>query len=87
MDPAAPSLRGRGPKGYARTDAHLRHAIEEALAADPTLDPGGVEVGVKDGKVTLAGSVAGRRSREAVLAIAAAIAGANAVAHTLKISE
>src|SRR5690349_14416452 len=62
-------LKGRGPRGYVRSDAHVRHAVEEALAADPTVDPSDVAVTVTDGIVTLSGSVAGWRTRYAVRAI------------------
>jgi osmotically-inducible protein OsmY len=78
------SLKGRGPKGYARSDSHIRHALEEALAADPTLDPSDVELTVKDGIVTLSGRVAGYRARCAVVAAAEAFVGAAAVKDALE---
>jgi osmotically-inducible protein OsmY len=72
--PGSDALKGRGPKGYARTDDHIRHAIEERLAADPTLDPEDIEVAVTSGVVTLTGTVAGIRSRYAAVAVAEDIA-------------
>jgi hypothetical protein len=80
-------LKGRGPKGYVRSDEHVRHALEEALAVDPTLDPSDVTVAVTDGVVTLSGSVAGWRTRHAVRAIAEAIAGPGGVKDALTVAD
>ena len=81
------ALKGRGPKGYVRSDDHLRHALEEALAADPTVDPSDVTVAVTDGVITLSGSVAGWRTRYAVRAIAEAIAGPGGVKDALTVPD
>jgi hypothetical protein len=84
-DPSAVSFKGRGPKGYRRTDDHILHAVEEALAADETLDASDIEVAVENGEVTLRGLVGGVRARYAAVADAEAIAGKGRVRHALKI--
>ena len=58
--------RGRGPKGYTRTDERLREAICERLTDDPRIDASEIEVDVEQQKVTLRGSVNDRRTKYAV---------------------
>jgi osmotically-inducible protein OsmY len=60
------SHRGRGPKGYLRSDERLREAICERLTDDPHIDASDIEVEVKDQSVTLRGSVDDRRAKYAV---------------------
>jgi osmotically-inducible protein OsmY len=51
------SFRGRGPKGYKRSDERLMEAICERLTDDPGVDASDVSVEVSDGEVTLTGTV------------------------------
>jgi osmotically-inducible protein OsmY len=60
------SFRGRGPKGYTRTDERLRETICERLTDDPRIDASDIEVDVQQQKVTLRGSVSDRRTKYAV---------------------
>jgi hypothetical protein len=55
-----PSFRGRGPKGYVRSDERLREVICEHLTHDPAIDASELEVQVRNGEVTLAGEVRDR---------------------------
>jgi hypothetical protein len=48
--------RGRGPKNYSRSDTRIEEDVHERLMHDP-LDASGIEVSVKDGEVTLTGTV------------------------------
>jgi osmotically-inducible protein OsmY len=54
---------GRGPKGYQRSDERLREEICDRLTAHPDVDASDVSVEVKNGEVTLEGSVPDRRSK------------------------
>ena len=47
--------RGRGPRGYARSDERVREEVCECLTDDPDLDASGIEVRVLEGKVMLDG--------------------------------
>jgi hypothetical protein len=58
-----PSWRGKGPKGYVRSDERIREDVCECLTDDPALDAGDIEVEVKEGEVTLSGSVSSRAAR------------------------
>jgi osmotically-inducible protein OsmY len=58
--------RGKGPKGYQRTDDRLRELICERLTEDPEIDPGDVSITVASSRVTLEGSVDSRRTKNAI---------------------
>jgi osmotically-inducible protein OsmY len=60
------SYRGRGPKGYMRSDERLRETICERLTDDPRIDASEIEVDVQQQKVTLRGSVDDRSTKYAV---------------------
>lgn len=57
------TFRGRGPKGYERSDERLREMICERLTDDPRIDASDVNVEVKDKVVKLTGFVSDRRSK------------------------
>jgi hypothetical protein len=52
--------RGRGPKGYTRSDERLREDICEHLTEDPHIDASDIEISVDQGVVTLTGSIENR---------------------------
>jgi hypothetical protein len=54
---------GIGPKGWRRSDDSVREDVCEALAYHPSLDATDIEVTVKDGEVTLEGTVRDRPSK------------------------
>jgi osmotically-inducible protein OsmY len=60
------SYRGRGPRGYTRSDERLLETVCEQLTDDPRIDAGDIEVEVKQQVVTLRGSVPDRRTKYAV---------------------
>jgi len=66
--------RGVGPKGYRRSDQHVREQICDRLMLDPYLDASGVAVTVSKGRVALTGSVPTERMRESAIAAAGAVA-------------
>ncbi len=52
--------RGRGPKGYRRSDERIHEDVCERLTEDQFIDASNIEVTVKDGEVTLDGTVSSR---------------------------
>jgi hypothetical protein len=56
----------RQPKGYVRSDASLRDGVCERLAQLPHVDVSEVSVDVRDGKVTLSGTVPRRDMKHAI---------------------
>jgi hypothetical protein len=59
------SFAGRGPKGYRRSDERIREEVCESLMRHPGIDASGFEVAVRDGIVTLRGSVPDRWMKRA----------------------
>jgi hypothetical protein len=51
---------GKGPKGYRRSDERIHEDVCEQLAQDPGVDASDIEVAVRDGEVTLMGTVEDR---------------------------
>ena len=58
--------RGKGPKGYQRSDDRLKEMICERLRDDPEIDPSEVSITVQGGKVTLDGTVDSRHAKNAI---------------------
>lgn len=57
---ATPDYRGRGPKGWRRTDESIRERVCDVLEASPDIDAREIEVEVHEGQVTLSGHVQNR---------------------------
>ena len=57
--------RGKGPKGYQRTDERTRELICERLRDDPEIDASEITVNVQGGKVILDGTVDSRWTKNA----------------------
>ncbi len=54
---------GRGPKNYRRSDDRIKEDVSERLSAESEVDASEIEVEVKNGVVTLAGTVNSRREK------------------------
>lgn len=67
--------RFRPPKGYKRSDARIREDVCDRLGHLERVDPSDVEVSVKDGQVTLSGTVGTRWEKHVVENQAAAVSG------------
>ncbi len=82
----AQDYRGRGPRGYRRSDARIREELGERLLEDSDLDASGIEIEVEDHEVTLAGTVADRSARRRAEDIAEAVSGVDHVQNNLRVS-
>ncbi len=58
--------RGKGPKGYQRSDEWIKEMICERLREDPEIDASDVTVTVQGGRVTLEGTVDHRGTKNAI---------------------
>ncbi len=56
---------GKGPKNYVRSDERIHEDVCEHLTHHPYVDASDIEVAVKDGEVTLSGTVDGRMVKRA----------------------
>ena len=78
--PAAPAagapaaFRGVGPKGYQRSDAHVKDQVCERLLLDPYLDASRITVKVSKGRIALKGTVPSQRMHDAAVAAASSVA-------------
>jgi len=79
------SLRGRGPKNYLRSDERIREDVNERLTDDPMIDASDINVEVKNGTVTLTGSVDARYLKHRVEDIADACGGVRDVENRLTV--
>jgi hypothetical protein len=61
--PPQPNQRGVGPRNYQRSDERIREDVFEALTDDAILDASDIQVEVRNGEVTLSGSVANREDK------------------------
>lgn len=59
----AASFRGKGPKGYTRSDERVKEDVSERLTDDEHIDASELTVEVKNGVVTLSGRVDDRRMK------------------------
>lgn len=81
------SHRGRGPKGYTRSDEMLREIICEQLTDDPFIDASDVTVDVERGEVTLRGTVANRQQKYAIEDLVADVTGVNEIHNYVSVAN
>ncbi|SCY50140.1 BON domain-containing protein [Microvirga guangxiensis] len=79
--------RGRGPKGYTRTDERIHEDVCERLTEDRFIDASNVEVTVKDGEVTLSGTVASRGLKHRAEDLAELASGVRHVQNNLRVES
>ncbi|TDE84916.1 BON domain-containing protein [Deinococcus sp. S9] len=60
---SGPSYRGKGPKGYQRSDDRIKEEVNEALEDEHGVDASDIEVQVQNGEVTLTGTVSDRNQK------------------------
>ncbi|MBO9543699.1 BON domain-containing protein [Caulobacter sp.] len=79
--------RGRGPKGYRRSDERIREDVSDRLTDDSWLNASDIEVSVSDGDVTLTGSVRSREDKKRAEALAESVTGVDNVQNNLRIDR
>jgi BON domain-containing protein len=85
--PAGPSFRGLGPQNYTRADERILDDIHERLTESHHVDARNILVDVRDGAVTLRGTVQQRRMRYAAEDLVAAVLGVTNIENQLKVQE
>ena len=78
---------GKGPKGYKRSDERIREEVSEALYRDYHVDASEIEVDVKEGIVTLSGTVDSRQSKRAAEECIENLTGVIDVHNRIRIAE
>lgn len=79
--------RGRGPKGYIRSDERIRDDVNDRLTEDWQLDASNISVTVESGEVTLNGTVAMRSAKRRAEDIVEDISGVKHVQNNLRVAE
>lgn len=71
LEQSTRSFRGRGPKGYTRSDERLKEMLCEQLTQDPRIDASDIDIDVEQQVVKLSGTVEDRRTKYDVEEMAA----------------
>lgn len=79
--------RGRGPADYRRSDDRIREDVNDRLTDDAHIDASGIQVAVKDGEVTLSGTVDSRFAKRHAEDLAERISGARHVQNNLRVRD
>jgi osmotically-inducible protein OsmY len=77
--------RGRGPRGYTRSDERIREDVCDRLSDDWRIDASDIEVQVQGGEVTLTGTVDDRQLKRRAEDVAEEISGVRNVQNNLRI--
>ncbi|WP_207456425.1 BON domain-containing protein [Azospirillum sp. SYSU D00513] len=86
-DSGAQHHRGRGPRGYTRSDERIREDINDRLTDDPYIDATEVDVSVSGGEVTLSGTVDHRDAKRRAEDIAESVSGVRHVQNNLRVQQ
>jgi osmotically-inducible protein OsmY len=86
-DWSAGQHRGRGPKGYSRSDDRIREDVSDRLTDDPHIDASDIEVSVSGGEVTLSGTVDSRFAKRHAEDLAEAVSGVRHVQNNLRVRQ
>lgn len=79
--------RGKGPRGYTRSDARILDDVSDRLADDRWVDASDVEVQVSEAEVTLTGTVRSREQKRRAEDCAEMVSGVKHVQNNLRVSE
>jgi osmotically-inducible protein OsmY len=79
--------RGRGPKGYTRSDERIKEDVNDRLSDDAFLDASEIEVTVSNGEVTLSGTVDTRIDKRRAEDLAEDISGVSNVQNQLRVKQ
>ena len=78
------NFRGRGPKGYRRSDERIREDVNDRLTDHQYLDASDIDVTVKEGEVTLSGKVFDRTDKRLAEDVAESVTGVKNVLNNLR---
>jgi len=79
--------RGRGPKGYRRSDERIKEDVNDRLSDDYYLDASDVEVTVTNTEVTLTGTVNSREDKRRAEDLAESVSGVSNVENRLRVKH
>jgi osmotically-inducible protein OsmY len=80
------SYRGRGPRGYTRSDDRIKEDINDELTESWNLDASDIEVEVNDGNVVLTGTVDSRYGKRLAEDLAEDVSGVKNVENRIRVN-
>ncbi|MBR0557070.1 BON domain-containing protein [Ciceribacter sp. L1K23] len=83
----ADNHRGKGPKGYTRSDDRIAEDVNDRLSDDHALDASDVQVSVQGAEVTLDGQVSSRRDKRRAEDCAESVSGVRHVQNNLRVKD
>ena len=79
--------RGKGPKGYRRSDERIREDVSDRMMDDGALDASNIEVRVENSEVTLDGTVDSRADKRRAEVLAEHCSGVDHVQNNLRVKR
>ena len=79
--------RGKGPKGYSRSDERIKQDVSDQLADDMFVDASEIEITVNQGEVTLTGRVQERSEKRRAEDLVEAISGVKHVENRIRVGS
>jgi hypothetical protein len=76
---------GRGPKGYQRSDSRIREDVCDRLTDAPEIDASDINVDIRDGEITLSGTVTDRNAKRRSEDLIETVTGVRDVHNNLRI--
>lgn len=77
---------GRGPRGYRRPDDRIREDVSDQFTDDEWLDASDMTVNVRQGVITLGGTVPDRQQIRRAECIACSVSGVRSVTNHLRVA-
>ena len=77
--------KGKGPKGYTRSDDRIREDVHDRLADDPYVDASDIEVRIENGDVILTGNVFDRDQKRRAEDVVESISGVRNVENRIHV--
>jgi osmotically-inducible protein OsmY len=81
------SHKGKGPKGYRRSDDRIKEDVNDRLSDDSQIDASDIEVDVDNGVVSLSGTVENRDVKRRAEDLVESISGVSNVENRLRVSK
>jgi len=79
--------KGKGPKGYRRSDERIKEDVSDRLTEDTQLDASDIEVAVTNGEVKLTGTVESREAKRRAEDLTEMISGISNVENSLRVKQ
>ena len=87
MDEREGPYRGKGPKGYTRSDDRIKEDVNDKLNDDSNIDASEIEVTVTGCEVTLSGTVPTRYEKRRAEDLAESVSGVKNVENRLRVNQ